>query len=283
MSSPANSLLRKASIAPTVSIIMGVYCCKNMKILQSSIESIMSQSFVDWEFLIVDDGSSDGGATYHAIKEMAARDDRVIALRYNQNKGLAFALNYCLERARGYYIARQDDDDLSVPTRLEKQVRLLNSQPNVSIVGSNATLFDDKGEWGELKVSERPNRQSFLWNSPFIHPSVMMRADSLRSVGGYRVAAETARCEDYDLFMRMYAAGMQGVNIQAALYRYRSNRDTSKYRPMKRRLEEIRVRARGFKAMGIGPVCLPYIVKPLVVGLIPKGIYGLIQRGRTAL
>lgn len=277
-----DSLSRKTSTAPTVSFIMGVYCCRNPKMLQASIESVMHQTFDDWEFLIVDDGSPDEGATYHAVREAAALDDRVIALRYEQNKGLAFALNFCLERARGRYIARQDDDDLSVPTRLERQVQLLDSQSSVSIVGSNAVLFDDKGEWGELRVPEMPTRRSFLWNSPFIHPSIVMRADALRAVGGYRVATETARCEDYDLFMRMYAAGMKGANIQSALYRYRSNRDSSKYRPMKRRIEEAMVRARGFKAMGIGPIRLPYIAKPLVVGLIPKGLYGAIQKGRTA-
>lgn len=277
-----NSSVRSTFMRPTVSFIMGVYCCKNPKTLLASVESVVRQTFGDWEFLIVDDGSPDEGATYCAVQEAAALDDRVIALRYDQNKGLAFALNFCLERARGRYIARQDDDDFSVPMRLEKQVEFLETHPDVSLVGSNAVLFDNRGEWGEFKVPERPTRQNFLWNSPFIHPSIVVRADALRAVGGYRIAAETARCEDYDLFMRMYAAGMQGENIQAALYRYRSNRDTSKYRPMKHRFEEAIVRARGFKAMGIGPSRLPYIVKPLAVGLIPKGLYGAIQKGRTA-
>ena len=259
---------------------MGVYCCQKPEMLRASVESVVHQTFDDWEFLIVDDGSPDDGATFGAIKDAAALDDRVIALRYDENRGLAFALNFCLERARGRYIARQDDDDLSESTRIERQVQLLESCPDVSIVGTNALLFDGGGEWGELRVPESPSRRSFLWNSPFIHPSTVMRAGSLRVVGGYRVAAETTRCEDYDLFMRMYAAGMQGTNIQEPLYRYRSDRMTSKYRPMGRRLEEAAVRAKGFKAMGFGPSCLPYIVKPLIVGLIPKHLYGAIQQGK---
>ena len=270
------------SRVPSVSFIMGVYCCKDPAALRASVESVISQTYRDWELIMVDDGSEDGGATFNAMQAALALDPRVFAFRYEKNHGLAYALDYCLKRARGRYIARQDDDDLSDPSRLASEVAFRDEHPDLAIVGTTATLFDDQGVWGSLDVPENPNARSFLWNSPFIHPSVVMRADALRSVGGYRVAPETLLLEDYDLFMRMYAAGIRGANIQQPLYRYRSDRRISKPRPMAARVREAKVRARGFRALGLGAGCLPYIAKPVLVGLLPKRLYGAIQNGRTS-
>lgn len=270
------------SSAPSVTFIMGVWRCKDKDNLLASVRSVISQTYVDWEFLIVDDGSADGGATTEAIREAASLDPRIVPLSYEQNRGLGYALDYCLERAQGQYIARQDDDDLSEPNRLAKEVDLLEAHPELSIVGTNAVLFDDVGEWGYLTMPAHPNSRSFLWNSPFIHPSVVMRASALRLVGGYDAGEGTVLYEDYDLFMRMYATGMCGANIQEPLYRYRSDRCTSKPRPMAARVREARVRARDFRALSLGASSIPYIAKPILVGLIPKRLYGAIQNGRTS-
>lgn len=268
---------------PKVSFIMGVYCCENIDGVLGSVESIILQTYKDWEFLIVDDGSPDNGRTFSILKAVADLDNRIIPLRYEKNRGLAYALNYCLRYAKGNYIARQDDDDYSDVLRLETQIDFLEKNPDIDIVGTQAILFDDKGDWGYLDVEERPTNRSFLWNSPFIHPSTVMRTDSLRAVGGYRVAKETRRGQDYDLFMRMYAAGMQGANITKPLYRYRSNRTTSKYKSIDKRFNEAQVRLKNFKALGIGPIRYLYIAKPIILSLIPKKIYGQIQKRRTKL
>lgn len=270
-----------SSVIPTVSFIMGVYCCKDADALQACVESVIRQTFTDWEFLIVDDGSPDCGATYRAIQNAAALDDRVTALRYTENMGLSFALNFCLARARGRYIARQDDSDLSESNRLAEQVSFLDSHPEYDILGTNALLFDAQGEWGNLMMPEVPSRKDFLWNSPFIHPSVVMRASALRAVGGYRVSAETKRGQDYDLFMRMYAQGSLGFNLQAMLYRYRSERGVSKYRSMPQRVDEARVRARGFRALGFDSRRYLYVIKPLLLGMVPRRLYGTVQKWRT--
>lgn len=270
------------SASPKVSFIMGVYCCKDATALRASVESVISQTYTDWELIMVDDGSPDDGATFRAMLEAANLDSRVTAFRYEENHGLGYALDYCLERARGAYIARQDDDDLSEPGRLEKEIAFLKAHPEVSIVGTTAALFDSKGEWGTLSVPELPEPRSFLWNSPFIHPSVVMCADALRAVGGYATGADTLLLEDYDLFMRMYARGFRGANIQEPLYRYRSDRSTSKPRPMSARVREAKVRARDFRMLDLGPSRIPYIAKPILVGLLPKKLYGAIQNGRTS-
>lgn len=265
---------------PLVSIIMGVYQCKNTDNLMASIKSIIRQTYVKWEFLIVDDGSEDAGRTYSVIQKASRLDHRIIPFRYKENHGLAYALNYCLHRARGIYIARQDDDDFSQPDRLEQQVAFLNSHPNISFCGTNATLFDEQGEWGKLIMKERPSSKSFLWNSPFIHPSIMIRAVQLRQVRGYRDSPETVQYEDYDLFFRLYAHGMFGANLQKTLYNYRSDRNAMKYRPLSRRIAEAKLRAKGFQALHLGAESLLYVLKPLILGLVPRHLYAKIQSRR---
>lgn len=251
-----------------VSVIMGVYNSKDKNGLERSIRSIINQRYKEWEFIICDDGSSD--TTLETLKKYETLDNRIKVVSYEKNQGLANALNTALEEAKGKYIIRQDDDDVSPPERIERLVDFAEHNPQYSIVGSNARVFDANGFWGEFKTKEKPEKKDFLWNSPFIHPSVLMVKDDLMSVGGYRKAKETRRCEDYDLFMTMYAAGYKGYNIQEDLYEYRMDNDrTKKYRPMKYRVDEAVVRFKGYKKLGMLMRGLPYIIKPILIGLLP--------------
>lgn len=264
---------------PLISVIMGVYNCKNTELLRNSVESIIKQTITDWEFIICNDGSSDG--TLEELRKLANLDKRIRIISYNENRGLAYALNKCIKHSKGTYIARQDDDDISKPNRLEKQVEFLDVHPEYSIVGTCADVFDDKGVWGEYKVPEKPQRNDFLWNSPFMHPTTMMRKVELLSGGGYREAKETRRCEDYDLFMNLYAKGYRGYNIQEKLYYYRIVRDEkNKHRPMKYRVDEMIVRFRGYKNMRMLLRGMPYVFKPVIIGLIPQSILKQIKRSR---
>ena len=105
---------------PKISVIMGVYNNKNFDLLEKSVESIITQTFTDWEFIICNDGSVN--ETLPQLDKIAAKDSRIKVLSYSQNKGLNYALNECLQCAKGEYIARQDDDDISKPERLEKEM-----------------------------------------------------------------------------------------------------------------------------------------------------------------
>lgn len=260
---------------PKVSVIMGVYNCKDFQLLKKSIDSIIVQTFTEWEFIICDDGSTN--ATLQNLNEAALIDTRIKVISYKQNKGLAYALNQCIKVSRGEYIARQDDDDISEAIRLQEQVEFMNAHPEHAIVGTNARVFDDSGFWGTYTNVESPDKKSFLWNSPFAHPTVMMRRDALLKADCYRVAKETRRCEDYDLFMRMYALGYKGYNIQKMLYQYRIVNDNKKYRPMKYRLDETKVRFIGYKKLGMLPSAWAYVLKPVVIGLIPQCIFKKIR------
>lgn len=126
---------------PEVSVIMGVF--NSAKKVGVAIESILNQTFTDFEFIICDDASTDN--TYETIKEYAGKDKRIKLLKNEKNLGLAGTLNICLESARGKYIARMDDDDFSHPQRFEKQIKFLDENPEYAIVGTSKNYFDENG------------------------------------------------------------------------------------------------------------------------------------------
>ena len=255
---------------------MGVYNCNNIDLLYKSVHSIVNQDYSDWEFLICNDGSTNN--TLKHLKIIEQQDSRIKILTYSENKGLNYALNYCLEYANGAYIARQDDDDTSKPDRFQKQINFLKENSEYDIVGSLAVTYNDIGEWGFYTLPEKPVIKDFLWNSPFIHPATIMKTSSLKKAGGYRISKETRRCEDYDLFMRMYSMGMKGYNLQENLYEYRMVVDPDKqYRPMKYRIDEAKVRFIGYRKMGILFCGLPFVIKPILIGLIPSRIFAAIR------
>lgn len=260
-----------------ISIIMGVYNLKNEHEINVTVDSILGQTFNDWELLICDDGSSNN--TMEILKKVEKRDKRIKILNYEKNQGLATALNKCIEKSEGEFIARQDSDDISYPERLEKEMNFLLNNPEYDFVGCNANLYDENGVWGKYLTKEIPTKKDFLWTTQFLHPTVMFRRESLIKAKMYRVAKETKRCQDYDLFMRMYGLGMKGYNIQEVMFDYYQKDGHQKELSWKRRFEEAIIRYKGFKSMNILLIGLPYVIKPLVVKLIPHKFYRKIKKG----
>jgi glycosyltransferase EpsE len=252
---------------PKVSIVMGVYNVEK-KMLLKVIESIINQTYQDWEFIICDDGST--GKTWSNLLEISKLDNRIKLVRHRSNLGHAAALNNCITLSEGMYIARQDQDDYSDPHRLEKQIEFLDNHPEYSIVGSNINLINDNGIIGSRIFKEKPCEKDFLWNSPFVHPSIMMRKQDLVNAGCYTVSKETRMTEDYELFMRLYAMKMLGYNIQESLYYYYISSVSSNKRKFKYRVDEAVVRYKGFKKLHLMPQGLLFVAKPILVGLIPK-------------
>lgn len=118
---------------PMVSVIMGVYNCENREEeLKRSVMSIVEQTYSDWEMLICNDGSTD--TTFDLLNNIAKIDDRIRILSYSENKGLSYALNYCIRHSAGKYIARQDDDDISYPERLKNKFYLWKIIKNILLL-----------------------------------------------------------------------------------------------------------------------------------------------------
>lgn len=260
---------------PRLSVIMGVYNTDDRDMLYYSIRSVLGQSFTDFEFIICDDGSTD--QTFARLQELAVHDCRIRLLRNECNLGLAATLNRCLKEAKGDYIARQDADDFSVPNRFIEQVAFLDNNSGAAFVGSSVALFDENGVWGQYKLKEFPNKEDFLFTVPIMHASVVFRKSALLAVNGYRVAPETRRAEDYDLFMRMYAAGFYAANLQQQLYHVRENKAALRRRKYCYRIDDAIVRYKGFKALGLFWRGIPFILKPLIVGLIPAELLGRLK------
>lgn len=254
-----------------ISIIMGIYNMESKKnLVELAIQSILTQSYSNFEFIICDDGSEDN--TYELVKNIINNDKRVILLKNRENRGLAYSLNKCLKVATGNYIARMDADDISEKSRIEEQKNFLDKHEEYAIVGCNLLFINENGVWGKRIFEIEPQKESFLFTSPFCHPAIMMRRNVLDELNGYLVEKITRRAEDYDLFMRMYSKGYKGYNLQKFLYKFREDNNAYKRRAYKYRIDEVQIRYRGFKMLGLMPKAWPYVIKPLIVGLLPQKI-----------
>lgn len=257
---------RKA-YTPKISVIMSVYNMADDPLLYQAVDSILGQTYDNWELIICDDGSTDH--TLHILRRFAA-DQRIRVLRNSINRGAGAARNACIRASSGKYIAVMDADDVSDPRRLEKQAVFLEAHPEYAFVGCSVWLKDRRGIWGRRRLEEVPERESFLSTLPLVHPSVMIRADAVKVLRGYTQAGVARRAEDYEFFMRLYALGYKGYNMQEELVSYLEELDSYKKRNYRSRIAECVVRLRGFKQLGILKGNLRYVFKPLAVGLVPK-------------
>lgn len=254
-----------------ISVLMSVYKIKDKVVLEQAVDSILIQTYPNFEFLIYEDGCNQEEDEF--LQKLAKKDARICLLRGEENKGLAYALNECLKVAKGTYIARMDEDDICAPERLQIQKEFLDTHLEYAFVGVGTRLFDEQGVWGIRFMPKYPNTKDFLKYSPYIHPSVMFRKSVLEQVGGYQVSKDTLRCEDYELFMRLYCMGQYGCNLQQPLFFYREDRKWYDKRTWKQRVAEVKIRYRGFRKMGILKwSTLVYVGKPVGMLVIPKGI-----------
>ena len=201
---------------PTVSVILAVY--NGQEFLAESIRSVLEQPYNDFEFIIINDCSTD--STLEIIESF--RDPRIFVFTNEKNLGQASSLNIGIERARGRYLARIDADDLFLPGKLEKQVAYLESHPDVAVLGTGAVVLDDAGQVrGVMGAMLEPWEIEFrmFFESPMIHVSVMMKRDIILSLGGYNPQYTIAA--DYHLWSRLLMEGKRLANIPDILTAYR--------------------------------------------------------------
>ena len=257
-------------MAPKISVLMGIYNCADT--LPDAIESILNQTEQDFELILCEDGSGDD--TY-AVAQCYQKKypEKIILLKNEKNLGLNITLNRCLAVARGELIARMDGDDRCDPTRFEKEVAVLAARPDVAFVGSTIYLFDDEGVWGATRPVAEPERKDFSWGNPFSHGSCMGRKSAFDAVGGYSEDKRVVRVEDFHLWMRMYEAGMKGVNILEPLYSLRSDLKATARRRLKARWNEAYVTAVSICRLGVPKWRLILTLRPIILGLLPRRAY----------
>lgn len=206
--------------SPRVSVVMPVR--NGGCFLSEAIQSILGQTFRDFEFIIVDDGSVDN--TREILAQAAARDPRVRILSQPPS-GIVAALEAARACARGTYLARMDADDVSSPDRLARQVEFLDRNPLIIALGGQVRIIDATGralKLGRWPVSEKACKTHLEIGSPLCHPAVMMRATAVEACGGYKGVSEPA--EDYDLWLRLSKIGeFANLNEIVLDYRVHSN------------------------------------------------------------
>lgn len=238
---------------------MGIYNCADT--LPQAIDSILAQTYTNWQLILCDDCSTDN--TYDIAKSYQEKfPEKIVLIRNEVNKRLAFSLNHCLEYATGEFIARMDGDDLSVPERFEKQVEFLNTHPEYDLVGTAMQRFNNENGLADVVPSvQSPDYYTLKNQIPFHHATIMARREVYDTLEGYTVCDRTARCEDYDLWFKFFKAGFKGQNLKEPLYQVREDMAAIRRRTAKSRMDGLKTTWHGYKLLGYPKI---WLVRPTV-------------------
>lgn len=204
--------------APSISVLMSVH--NGEVYLAQALDSILGQSFPSFEFIVIDDASTDD--TAGILADYAGRESRICLLSNQRNMGLAWSLNRGLKQANGRYIARMDADDISLPLRLEKQISFMEEHPGVGVIGTAVEIIDSAGQVVGQRMYPRDPiviRWRLALENPLCHPTVMIRRDILQDAP-YNSSLNTA--QDYDLWCRL-GWTTRFANLPQPLLRFRKH------------------------------------------------------------
>ncbi len=235
--------------APKVSVLMPAFNCEQH--IREAIDSILDQSFEDFELLVVDDHSTD--STTSIIREYRKRDARIRSVLNAESKGIVGALNTGLGSARGEYIARMDADDISLPDRLRKQYEFLEAHRDIAVCGTNMELFGAQQFVWRLPQNHEAIRAGLIFTVFIAHATVIMRSAVLGD-HQYRYDPDYGYAEDYELWSRL-SERHRFANMPDVLYRYRKHAAPNELtlREETRSRSAQRVRLRLLNKLGIVP------------------------------
>ncbi|NUM25234.1 MAG: glycosyltransferase [Candidatus Buchananbacteria bacterium] len=215
-----------SSQTPKISVIMPFY--NAAAFLAPALESILNQTFRDFELILINDASTDNS---DQIVQRYLTDQRIIYIKNKVNQGIVFNLNLALQRAQSEIIARMDGDDVCEPDRFAKQYEFLQQHPEVAAVGSFIKIIDENGKIIDQRtkpVDFEQMKKKLLVYSPVVHASLLYRKSAVLALGGYR--DKYLYCEDIDLFYRLVYSGHILANIPEFLYYYRYHHDSVAHR-----------------------------------------------------
>lgn len=206
---------------PKISILFPVYN-ENPYILNLSFKSLLSQTFKDFECIVVDD--SDELLTIDLCKYYCNMDSRFIYIKPSQRLGLAASLNLALKNASGEFLARFDSDDICMPDRLRCQFNYLNEHPDIDVLGSGIKIIDNRGQVvgrRSYPLRHKSIEHKFIFTNAIAHPAVMAKRSVLLCVGGYDESFKYA--EDLELWLRLLNKGFKFHNLDKDLILYRQS------------------------------------------------------------
>lgn len=267
-----------------VSVVMSNW--NGSRYLRESIESMLNQTYKNFEFLLLDDGSTD--ASKDIIREYAAKDPRIVMVLADENVGLTRTLNKGIAMAKGKYIVRMDSDDVSEPTRIEKQVAFMERPENVrvGVCGSYCSIIDKEGKQGAIKkfpVTDQEIRKAIWYRNPIQHSSAIIRKEAIQAVGDYH--EEFLQSEDFELWLRI-GTKYEFRNIPEVLLRYRIHGDNIVLKKQKRMIYQIlKARRMAYRDYGYAMSAkdsLFYIATTLALILPAKVTLWLFNRFQTS-
>lgn len=231
---------------PKVSVITPAYNAEEY--IAEAIESILNQTFRDFEFIIIDNCSTD--KTWEIIQRYINKDDRIIALKNERNLGIAGNRNKGLSLARGKYIVWQDADDISMPTRIEKEYEFMEENPEVGIVGGYLQFFNEKENLSIRKyaLDDQSLRKVIFRYSPVAQPAAMVRKKCLDEFGEYSLKYPVT--EDLDMCFRI-GSKYKFANLQEVVIKYRENVSSVTFAKLKKmELDTLEIRKKYAKGYG---------------------------------
>jgi glycosyltransferase involved in cell wall biosynthesis len=251
---------------PKVSVVMSVH--NEERYVSKAIQSILEQTFDDFEFIIIDDGSTDG--TTEILSNYQQKDTRIRVLRHQSKKGLAQSLNEGIRIARGRYIARMDADDISLPTRLEKQVAFLDMHPEVGLVGTLCYEVDENDvivrKWS-LPSSTSDVRKALLDLNPLVHTSVMVRKEVFDEIGYYNETLQYS--QDYELWLRI-ARQYEIANLPEPLVMLRVDLEKAMRKDAKARKHSLYVRFMHLRQSNAPAHYYLHLLRPFLLVVLPS-------------
>lgn len=257
---------------PRVSVLMPAY--NSEKYIATAIQSILNQSFADFEFIIVDDASTD--KTFEIITQLAATDSRIVMMRNESNQGISKNRNKLISLARGEFIAWQDSDDIAKPDRIAKQVAFMEQHSRVGICGGYVEFFNDRvGHRSIRKYDETDKdlRKKIFRFSPVAQPAAMIRKEVFTTVGNYN--EDLAVAEDIDMSFRI-GTNYKFGNVPDVVLEYRQHQSSATFKKLKN-MEKITLNVRRkFSKNGayhVSPVDILYnVVQFLTLYIFPATI-----------
>ena len=246
--------------------------------LEPAVNSILKQTFKDFQLIIVDDASTD--ETEEILTSLTGKDKRIKVINNRYQLGLTKSLNKALKEAKTQYVARMDGDDISLPQRLEEQVNFLDRHPQVGILGTAVHLINDQGKQIGLKrhpLDHKTIYKAILSYCPFIHPTLMFRRSALLTIGDYN--QEFLFAQDYEIALRMLSQ-FKGANLPQPLLDYRVDSRLAISMEHLKEQEWLALKARFLALRHYGyPVIDTWrLIKPLLSFLLPSFIKKIIYR-----
>lgn len=260
-------------MAPPLSVVMAVRDAEAW--ISGAVDSILNQTHRDFEFIVVDDGSTD---RTRALLD-GQRDPRLTVL-HRPRAGLTCSLNHALGLAVAPLLARMDADDVALPARLERQLAFLDAHPDVGLLGTGCHEISPSGEVLRTvspPVEDAAIRRALIRANPFIHSSIVMRREALERAGLYDERFAVA--QDYDLWMRMSRVTRMANLSEPLVLRRVTPGMISRTRDTERLRAELFVKRQALGS-GIYPAwCAVYLVKPLLALAVPAGLRAFVRRG----